>query len=557
MKILGIDLGPSRNELLNQNKKLERIVNEQIEKTHDLQAMATAVPMNGNNYSVLPQYRVNYWDGEKNDGSLGPIMNYVPRYYDLATRSWSIYVTSDIAKTVIDKWVTWIISQGLNLKSNPIRKVLESEGIMMTDQEVEKFNDLVEARFSVWANSTMSSYSGEESLNSISKSVFMSGKIGGDVLVIMRYENGTVNVQAIDGRRIIHPGITADVKEGNVVFDGIEINERGGHEAYWVRGKNGEPKRIPAYDETTGLRCAFLYKGSKWSLDYKRGIPVIATVMESIAKLDRYKEAIVGNAEEIAKIIMQVVHEERSDGSNPFSGNGVLARFQPDGAKETLPVDDLGDQLAKRIQATYDKAVVNMGKNQRLEPVQPSTSIREFQPFYETNSHIICAAVGIPPNVAFSLYTDSFSASRAATKDWDHTIDVERGDFNEQFYSYVYKFWLFTEIMKGKINAPGFTEAWANKNRMVTESYTNARFTGPHFPHIDPLKEVNAERAKLGSLADSIPLTTIEQAVEALGGGDSDSNMVQFSDEIRIANDLGLKAPEPAPINPAQNTGNQ
>lgn len=551
MKIFKWDI-TTRRELISNNARLEDIVRDQIEQTAELQAQVSAIPMNGSNYSVMPQYRVNYWDGEKNDGALGPILNYIPQYYDLAARSWSIYVTSDIAKTVIDKWVTWIISQGLNLKSEPVRKVLESEGITMTAQEAEQFNDIVEARFSVWANSPMSSYSGEETLASIAKGTFKSGKIGGDVLVVLRYENGTVTVQSIDGRRIVHPGIITDVKEGNRVFDGIEINERGGHEAYWVRGKNGEPQRIPAYDETTGLRCAFLYKGSNWSLDYKRGIPVIATVMESIAKLDRYKEAIVANAEEIAKIIMQITHERDSDGSNPFSGGGVLTRFQPANAKETTPVDEFGDQLAKRVQATFQKATINMGKGMKIEPVQPTTAIREFQQFYESNSHIICAAVGIPPNVAFSLYTDSFSASRAATKDWDHTIDVERGDFTNQFYSYIYKFWLFTEIMKGKINAPGFTEAYMNKNRMITESYTNARFTGPHFPHIDPLKEVKAEREKLGPLAANVPLTTIEQAVESLGGGDSDSNLMQFADELKVANELGLK-PEPTIVQPAGN----
>jgi capsid protein len=89
---------------------------------------------------------------------------------------------------------------------------------------------------------------------------------------------------------------------------------------------------------------------------------------------------------------------------------------------------------------------------------------------------------------------------------------------------------------------------------MVTESYTKARFTGPHFPHIDPVKEVNAERLKLGEKGANIPLTTVEQATENLGAGDSDSNIEQFTDEYENAKKLGL-IDEPQPIVNNTNSG--
>ena len=76
------------------------------------------------------------------------------------------------------------------------------------------------------------------------------------------------------------------------------------------------------------------------------------------------------------------------------------------------------------------------------------------------------------------------------------------------------------------------------------EAYSNARFTGPLFPHIDPLKEVKAEREKLGTLAAHIPLTTVEAATEFLMSGDSDSNAYQFAEELKQAKELGLEAVE-------------
>ena len=551
MKILGINFGQKESPEI---QELKSTVNDLINQNHEMKSALSAVPLIPSTGIVLPQYRNVLFDGEKNDGALGPILTYVPDYYALAQRSWTAYITNDIAKTVIDKWVIWIIDQGLSLKSNPAKKVLESEGIFMDKNKSEAFNDLVEARFGVWSKSEESSYTGESNLKMIAKEVFKNAKIGGDTLVILRYIDNAVKVQVLDGSRICHPGNIAEIGDGNIVSNGIEMNAQGGHVAYWLRAKNGEPKRISAYSET-GLRHAFLVKGAKWRSDYHRGLPVIAVVLESLGKLDRYKEAIIGNAEEIAKLVYQITHENFSDGANPFSDNAVLARFKGNDGKAELPVDEFDESLAKKVQATYGKNTVNLSKGSKIEPVQPTTAIRDFEPFYQTNAHIICAAVGIPPNVAFSLYTDSFSASRAATKDWDHTIDVERDDFTDQFYKYIYKYWFFSEVVNGKIPAVGYIEAYAKKNYMITESYTNMRFTGPHFPHIDPKKEVDAERAKLGDLGLNIPLTTVEQATEALGTGDSDSNMEQFADELETSKTLKL-VPD-VPIITTTNTDNK
>ena len=70
------------------------------------------------------------------------------------------------------------------------------------------------------------------------------------------------------------------------------------------------------------------------------------------------------------------------------------------------------------------------------------------------------------------------------------------------------------------------------------------------FPHIDPLKEVKAERLKLGTLSDHLPLTNLESATEALMSGNAMSNIEQFATELQDAEKLGLKpvdnTPKPA-----------
>lgn len=485
-------------------------------------------------------YSISF-DGEKNVGEIGPILDYKLNHSALAARSWQAYLESEIARTVLNRFTVWVVAKGLKLQMSPSTKILQSEGIEL---DTEKFNDIVESRFSLWSKSKRSSWNGETTFNEISKEVFKHSKIGGDALVVLRYDKD-VNVQIIDTYHLSNLVHEKEIGENNTVSNGVEIDENGRHVAYHLKDGT-KNKRILAYN-SIGLRVAFLVYGSKYRVDNLRGIPAISTSLETLKKVERYKEASVGSAEERSKIPYTIEHDQFSDGENPLADKlANLWDSKVDG-NVSIPVDAQGKALAREVASTTNKQVFNMPVGSQLKSLESKNELF-FKEFYGTNADIICAAIGIPPNVAFSIYNDSFSASRAATKDWEHTINVERDSFQSQFYDYVLAFWFHIQILKGKIQAPGYLVSFNNENLDVTESYLNARFTGPMFPHIDPLKEVKAEREKLGELAKNIPLTTVEMATEALAGGDSYSNMEQFSEEIKKADEFGLKDKEVDPI---------
>jgi len=482
------------------------------------------------------------YNGEKNLGEMGPIRDYHMDYDALRARSWQSYVESEISKTVLDKFTLWMVSSGLKLQAAPNKIVLRTEGIAI---EPERFNDIAEARFTVWSKSVQSGYNGRDNLHAIAREAFKNSKIGGDVLVVLRYVNGSVKVQLIDGQHVQSPGYGSDyfgqkLANGNEIRNGIEMTPTGQHEAYYVRTIGMKQERIPARSASSGVVTAFMVYGNRYRIDNHRGLPLIATCLETLKKLERYKEAAVGSAEERAKIVFQIVHDQTSTGESPLGKQLALAR-DADAASD-LPKDDNGVELANRVAATTNKSTYNMPIGSEMKQLESKNEMF-FKEFYATNADVVCAAVGIPPNVAFSLYNDSFSASRAATKDWEHTITVNREDFSFQFYQKIYTFWLYTEVLANKVQAPGLLQAFRASNYMVVEAYLTARFTGPMFPHIDPLKEVNAERAKLGILAEHMPLTTVEAATEALNGGDSDSNTEQFAEELANAAKLKIVAP--------------
>ena len=118
---------------------------------------------------------------------------------------------------------------------------------------------------------------------------------------------------------------------------------------------------------------------------------------------------------------------------------------------------------------------------------------------------------------------------------------VERKKFSDQFYKKIYSFWLELEVLKNKIQAPGYINLLTTSNEMGIAAYEHARFTGANVPHIDPVKEVAAERLKLGKSGANIPLTTSEAATEALNGGDYESNVIQYAKELEESKGLGIE----------------
>jgi hypothetical protein len=478
-------------------------------------------------------FTVSY-DGEKNVGEIGPPKDYQPDYNVLRIRSWQSYLESEIAQTVIKRFLTWMIGVGLKPQSEPAELVLESEKIKINSHE---FSKIVEARL--------------RNLNMLAKRAYKDAIVGGDTLVVLRYENNFVNVQLIDGAHVQSPIHATEtypmrLKNGNKISNGIECAPNGEHVCFYVKNAYGTFDIVQAYGEQSGIQMAFMIYGFEYRLDSTRGMPLLSVVFETLKKLERYKEAVVGSAEERQKIPYFIEHQNGSTGENPLLDDALHSA----GMSDLSEVDPLSaekiNKLIKHIKATFNKQVLNMPVASTLKSLDTKNELY-FKDFYTVNINLLCACISIPPDVALSKYDSNFSASRAALKDWENTLTVERDAFAFQFYKPIYNFWLLLEILSNKIQAPGFLEALIEGDQMVLEAYRMVRFVGTPVPHIDPEKEANAERVKLGTGADHLPMTTLEAATEALNGGESSANLKQFADESKIAEGLGIKPPVVAP----------
>lgn len=520
---------------------------------HDLQARL------GGTMSYRRLFSVSF-DGEKNLGEMGPAKTYKINYEVLRARSWQLLLDSEVAQTVLGKYNTWLIGKGLKLQSEPVKKVLEAEGVTV---DAHEFSESVESRFRLYSGSTVSDFTNMENLDFLQATALKNAQVGGDVVVILRYNKavGTINVQLIDGTHLQSPigygteDFPRELPNGNRIENGIELSPNNEHVAYYIRkaGFGFETERIQC--KKGGHLVAYMVYGNKYRLDNHRGLPLLAVMFETAKKLERYKEATVGSAEERQKIAYFFEHQIFSDGDNPLLKQTAIARDTDNmfsGVGDgTLPLTQEGERLASHVAATTNKMTFNMPRGATIKTPDSKQELY-FKDFYGVNIDLFCSAAEIPPEVAMSKYDSNFSASRAALKDWEHSLNVKRTKFSFQFLRPILNLWMHIEISMGRINAPGYLEAfYIKRNWIVMEAYRKARWAGASVPHIDPLKEVQAERLKLGDTGASLPLTTQEAATENLNGGDADANTEQFAEELQTSKDLDIvPMPEPIALDP-------
>lgn len=476
-----------------------------------------------NSYNEI--YTTSY-SGEKNLGGMGPAKNYWLDYHALRVRGWQSFTEADISPMVIRRFTTWVIGIGLKLQSEMNVKALELMGETVDPNEMQQ---IIEPLWQV--SMKLMDYSDQMSLIQIARMAYINTKIGGDVLVVIHVIKNQVKVQLIHGGRVVTPlANRADIytTKRNRVIHGVEVDSKGKHIAYHVRkpGIQFETTRIKA--ERNGRRVAFMVYGNKDRVDATRGVPLNSNIMETLKKLDRYKEATVAGAESRAKIAFTVEHDQESTGENPLQTDMVQA-YDADLTK--IPVTQDGVTKNDKGTSMMENTMINMPIGSKVTMHESKQEVN-FSEFYETNVDIAAANANMPPEVAMSKYDSNFSASRAALKDWEHTLLVERDYFSEQFYDRIYAIWLDLYSAREILSIPGYNAAMMDKNEMKLVAYRNARWIGASVPHIDPLKEVRAEREKLGPLAANVPLTTVEQSTETLNSGDYQVIQDRFKQEI-------------------------
>ena len=479
--------------------------------------------------SEFSSLQYEFFDGEKEPGELGSPRTLFPDYYGARERAWELQLTNDIAKLVVNKWVTWLIGKGLRFNCTPPKK----EHLKTTNRE--KLISQIEYRFRNYLNSRFSDYSEMVNFHEIAKTQTYNSLASGDVLVVLRVEKGKVTTQLIDGANISSP---LDYTGTNEILDGVEYDKKGRHVAYHIYDEGLEYVRVPAIHKPTGLRLAFLVYGSKFRLNETRGIPLLLENFEKIKNLERYIEATVKNAEISSEFILINEHDNSSTGENILKNaalKGLTTSTNTD--LDQLPSPKLfANNLAKGTKGLALNNTIG-AKMKMIKPDAEST----MPNFVEANLKLTFASAEIPFEVAMSVYGSNYSASKAARNDWQHVLDVKTLNVANQVYKPVYELWLYNEVLSGNILYPELLEAYAKNDYIEIAALNGAMFTGVNVGDIDPLKTVNAVRAAMGD--DTTPIMTYERASEIV----SQMDFGEIQSQVDIERSIAAK-PIPVPV---------
>lgn len=190
---------------------------------------------------------------------------------------------------------------------------------------------------------------------------------------------------------------------------------------------------------------------------------------------------------------------------------------------------ELNEETKAAILKLTNGLLINLGVGKTMKSFDTKRPNVNFESFLDANAKYIFASQSIPLEIAIMVFSNNFSASRAALKMFELTLKVLRKNIAiDGIYKPAFKTFFLIENLKGNLIIKNFDKI--RNNPIDMNALNKCRFISPPIPHVDPLKEVNAVVEKINN-----NLSTREEAMEELGNStDFDSTMERINNENEI-----------------------
>lgn len=410
----------------------------------------------------------------------------------LMARSRQLYMGNAIAVGAIRKMRTNIIGTGIKLKPKINKKILE-----LSDEEADEIQNRIQTIWELWANSTECDSERQSNFYQLQSLAFITQLIDGECFVLLPLKNSNndffeLKIKLIDSARCVTPySSNVDAKNG------VELNAAGEVVAYWfINDKLSlQPKRI----QVTGKngRRNILVLMEKERIGQRRGVPLLAPVIEMLAQITKFTNAELMNAvvssmfsvfitsDLNANPISDLFQEKQSEKENNYSlGSGTIMELEP-------------------------------GQDVKFaEPTRPNT---QFDNFLFSMCKQLGAALEIPVEVLLSNFNASYSASKASLEEVWKMYLMRRSWIVANFCQPIFEEWLDEAVAKGYIKLKGYFD-----NPLIRKAYQQAEWYGETQSQLDPYKEVKAAELRIAT-----GISTVAREARAINGSDWKDNIEQ------------------------------
>lgn len=443
------------------------------------------------------------------------------------------------------------IGGGLRLNAK-----IDQEFLGLSDEQARKWEANTEREFSLWADSLECDAARRCNFGELSALTRLSEMMSGDVFVMLpaierpgdRYD---LRVKLLEADRVSDPW---PYPVGHNVLGGVEVDQDGAPVNYYVSQVHPGDLFLPG---TYGGYGAFAYGamsvppmieggiyGAQWNKwdkipafgasgrrlvlhimeserpGQRRGVPILAPVMEHLKQLSRYSQAEL-MAAVVSGMFTAAITSERAA---PMPGK-VLPP-----AERVVPDDD---------QDSYELgngAILALSPGEKMEAVNPGRPNAGFEPFVRAVCQQVGAALGLSYELLVKQFSSSYSASRAALLEAWKVFTIGRSRMITRFNQPVYEQWLEEAVARGYIVAPGFFS-----DQVAHAAWCGAEWHGPTQGQLDPTKEVEAASLRV---AGGFSTRTRETA-ELTGGNFEQFNRIRGREErLRREEDVADAAPD-------------
>lgn len=403
----------------------------------------------------------------------------------LRNRSRDLYMGAPLATGALKTMRTNIVGSGLAL--NP---QIDAEFLGLTEDEARTWEKAVTREWKLWAETVECDAERRQNFYQLQSLVLLSALMSGDVFVTMPVvrRGGSVydlRIGLIEADRVCNP--QGGIANGRNVLGGVEIGQYGETVAYWVAKYNpgSFPKlvgisdkqewtRVHAFGKATGRRNVLHVMADVERPAQRRGVPLLAPVIESLKQLSRYSEA-----ELMAAVVA-----------------GMFTVF----IKSNSPNTPLGQMFDPASHLDHDPnsyelgngAIVGLEEGEEVQIANPGRPNTAFDGFVIAISRQIGAALEIPYELLVKSFTASYSAARASLLEAWKMFRMRREWLIGGFCQPVYEEWLTEAVLKGRIKAEGFLDDPAKR-----AAWCGAEWYGDAQGQLDPLKEANAAKVRV------------------------------------------------------------
>lgn len=433
----------------------------------------------------------------------------------LRTRSRDLYMGVPLANGALKTYRTNVVGSGLTPKPT-----IDGEALGMTEEQAQELEKQISREFNLWADSVNCDAERLSTFYGLQQLAFLNWLMSGDVFAVlpMKQRPGSTYelcIQLIEADRVCTPGDYAGVgiETDTKIVGGVEVDESGEVVAYHIakhhplsyRGLSNVKQswiRVEAFGRQTGRRN-ILHIMTRERIGQRRGVPMLAPVIEELKQIGRYTEAEVVAAV-ISGYITVFIETENANAAIPLG--------------ELAPEEALVDAGDKNSIELGPGSIVDLAPGEKISTVAPGRPNTSFEGFVSAIAKQVGASLELPYEMLMKQFTASYSASRAALLEAWKSFTMWRDWMVEKFCQPIYEEWMAEAVAKGRINAPGYFSDVA-----VRKAYSSAQWYGPTQGQLDPVKEVEAAELRITSGFS----TRTKEAAELTG--------TDFADNVRAA----------------------